>query len=128
MILYCDVIRSLLWCIPVFSSPLSLYIYICIDTYLYIFLTPSSLPPSLPFPLPQVGDIASAVRIQQLELELSSLREATSALQSDLHSRISDLESSLQVAREDQYRAKASSDGDCRCVLCSADNIEAVTL
>jgi hypothetical protein len=115
-------------------SPLTLSLYLFMYRYIFIHLShslrtsPAPFPPSPFLPPSQVGDIASAVRIQQLELELSSLREATSALQSDLHSRISDLESSLQVAREDQYRAKATSDGDCRCVLCSADNIEAVTL
>jgi hypothetical protein len=81
-----------------------------------------SLPPSLPpLPVSQVGDVASNTRIQQLELELSTMKEATSLLQCDLHSRISDLESSLQVAREDLDGAKASSDGDCRYVICTEE-------
>jgi hypothetical protein len=56
------------------------------------------------------------------------MKEATSALQCDLHSRISDLESSLQVAREDLDGAKASSDGDCRYVIRTEEKHRALSV
>jgi hypothetical protein len=105
--------------IHVFLSPsLSLSPTLSLICFLPLLFPASSLPP---FPASQVGNVASTTRVQELELELSSLKEATSALQCDLHSRISDLESSLQVAREDLDGAKASSDGDCRYVICSEE-------
>ena len=99
--LYCS--PSLTHSLPVFLSLLP-------------SLSLSHHPSHLPFPpVSQVGDIATTTsNVQQLEHELTTLRAATSSLQTDLNRRITDLEYSLQVAREDQDRAKAFSDADCR--------------
>lgn len=68
----------------------------------------------IPLFLKQINELtfASDSRSQLIGIELTALRDDTTEHQNDLKSRISDLETCLESAREDQERARVASDID----------------